>query len=145
MTSYGDYINNFSKDIANSDLTPSSDEYMYSNAKAMEIYGQGKRFQIEDNTLNYEVVKIVKDIVDRHFYHVQLQFYVQVANKGVVFTFVMDKSDAQYSYFMETLYMFITSQIYKTYGSYFLVSREDEQLENNLISLKIKVKKDEEV
>jgi hypothetical protein len=40
--------------------------------------------------------------------------------------------------------MFISTQIYRRYGTFFIVTREDEQLEDNKIALKVKVKKTEE-
>lgn len=144
--SYKEYLQEFEDQsyVNTSNLTPSTDDFMYPNAKAMEIYSQGKRFQIEDNLIYYEIVKIVRDIVDRHFYSQQVQFYIQIANKAVIFKFVIDKVDAKYSYFVETLYMFITTQIYRRYGTYFTVTREDELLGDNKIVLKVKVEKTKE-
>ena len=144
--SYKKYLCEFEeKSYTNySDQTPSTDEFMYSNTKALELYGQGKRFTIEDNLLFYEVIKIVRDVVDRHFYSQQLQFYIQIADKVVQFTFIIDKVDAKYSYFVETLFMFITTQIYRKYGTFFTITREDEILGDNKISLKVKVKKNKE-
>jgi len=141
--SYRKYIREFEEKIY-SDLNPSTDEFMYSNAKALELYGQGKRFKIEDNLLFYEIVKIVRDVVDRHFYSQEVQFHIQIANKEVQFTFIINKVDAKYSYFVETLFMFINNQIYRRYGTFFKVTREDEQLGDNKIALKVKVKKTEE-
>lgn len=127
-----------------SDLNSSTDEIMYSNARALEIYGRGKRFDIEDNIILYEVVKIVREIVDKHFYQPEVRFFIQVADRQAEFTFIVDKTDAKYSYFIETLFMFISGEIYRTYGDYFILEREDELLEDNKVKLKITVKKNEE-
>lgn len=136
---YKEYFREFEEKIYN-DLIPSTDNIMYSNARAMEIYGQGKRFKIEDNLLFYEVIKVVRDVIDKHFYQNSIRFYTEIANKEVTFTFVMDMMDIKYSYFLETLYMFITSQLFKKFGDYFEISREDEIRENNEAILKINVK-----
>ena len=141
--SYRQYLKEF-EETSFSDPTVSTDDYMYSNAKAMEIYGQGKRFTIEDNLMFYEVVKIVKDVIDRHYYQNQTQLYIQIKDKELVFSFLIDKTENRYTFFIETLYMFVTTQIYRQFGNYFEISREDGVTEDNKVVLKIFVKKTEE-
>lgn len=141
---YKTYLREHEETQLHDDPIHSTDEYMYSNARALDLYGQGKRFEIEDNLIYYEIVKVVRDLVDKHFYQHPVQFYIQVANKEVVFTFVIGRVDAKYSYFIETLYMFITTQIYRQFGSFFKVSREDEVIDNDRVVLRIKVKKSED-
>ena len=121
-----------------SDKLGSTDEFMYSNARALDIYGQGKRFKIEDNQLFYEVVKIVKEIIDRHYYNQQVTLSVDIANKAVLFTFIVDSKDIKHSYFIETLYMFINIQLSRQYGGYFKILRDDYQADGKSV-LKIKV------
>ena len=124
-----------------SDPIQSTDEYMYTNARALELYGHGKRFQIEDNSLLYEVIKIFKDVIDRHFYQNQIRTSIQIADKSVIFTLLIAKDDVKFSYFVETIYMFIATQIFKQFGKYFEISREDDVSEDNNVILKIKVTK----
>ncbi|MEM4261312.1 MAG: hypothetical protein QXG00_08765 [Candidatus Woesearchaeota archaeon] len=138
--SYTSYLREFEERVY-SDLTPSTDDIMYANARAMDIYGQGKRFQIEDNLIYYEIVKIIREIVDKHFYQHPVHFYIQVANKEAIFTFIIEKIDAKYSYFVETLYMYVTTQIYRKFGDYFNVIREDEVEDNDSVIMRIIVRK----
>ena len=143
--SYKKYLLEYEEKTAtvHSDQLKSTDDVMYSNARALELYGQGKRFNIEDNVTLYEIVKIVREIVDKHFYYIPVQFYIQIADREAHFTFIIDKVDIKFSYFVETLFMFITTQIYRIYGNYFVVERTQENKENNKVEMTVIVKKSE--
>jgi len=141
---YKKYLQEF-EEKSYSDVLKSTDDIMYSNARAMEIYGRGKRFDIADNLILYEVVKIVRDTIDKHFYQNSVKFSIQIADREAHFTFIVGKEDAKYSYFLETLFMYITNEIYRTYGNYFNIDREEKSAGKNKVKLKIIVKKNEEV
>jgi hypothetical protein len=128
-----------------SDTPKSTDTFMYSNAKAIDIYAHGKSFKIQDNLKLYEVVKIVRDSIDRHYYQCQIGMRIDVGNKKAVFHFFFNKKDREYYYISGTLNQFISTQLFKVYGNYFKVTSEEKNLENSDVELEVTVEINEEI
>ena len=84
--SYNDTNKAVGGDIAKSTL-----DLMQNKTPIVNLYGDGKGFSISDNAKLYEIVKIVKNIVDLNFYNqnvttMSFQFSIDVKQSAVVFT-----------------------------------------------------------
>jgi len=75
-------------------------EIMYPNAGLVDLYADEKGFKINDNSKLYEVVKVVKDIIDFNFYvkgmsTISFQFGINVNTNSAVFTITFNDNQAQ--------------------------------------------------
>lgn len=75
-------------------------EVMYPNAGLIDIYADGKAFKISDNTKLYEVIKVVKDIIDFQFYNkgmttISFGFGINVGSNCAIFTISFNDNQAQ--------------------------------------------------
>jgi hypothetical protein len=75
----------------------SIDDIMKVTAPVLDLYGNQKDFKISDNTVLYEIVKVVKDIIDTKFYSrgdqsLNFSFAIDVRNRCVIFKMTFDGS-----------------------------------------------------
>ena len=68
-------------------------------APVIDAYSQGKNFTIGDNTKLYEIIKVVKDVVDNQFYNrgaraFSFGFTIDVKSHCVCFNITMDDDQA---------------------------------------------------
>jgi formyltetrahydrofolate synthetase len=60
------------------------------NAPILNLYATGDSFKINDNSKLYEIIKLFKDLTDKHQYLQSLTYAIDVNNKLVKFTVVTD-------------------------------------------------------
>jgi hypothetical protein len=72
------------------DKPKSTDDIVYPSAPIVDIYADGSAFSIHDNQKLYEIIKVVKNIIDRQFFNqgkrtLSFAFNINVLNKLVEF------------------------------------------------------------
>jgi hypothetical protein len=108
----------------NSDPILNADEFMNSNSKLMSLYADGKGFNLTDNLDLYEVIKLVKDLTDKHFYFKDLVWKADIANRKVVITFKLGNGKEENDFFLQGVKQYILTQIFKKFGSVYTIDTE---------------------
>jgi hypothetical protein len=130
-----------------SDEVMNADGYMYSNSDSMSYYSRGNGFEIEDNIDFYEVVKIVKDLTDKHIFLKNLVWKVDIGGGEALFTFELDGEDSSeevHDFFYESMNQFLVSNILLKFGDFFeFDSRIKRDSVRSVFEFEVKKKKGE--
>jgi len=107
----------------NSDPTLNSDEFLYSNSDSMSFYARGNGFDIADNQDLYEIIKLVKDLTDKHLYFRDMFWKVDVARRKAVFNFILGKevTDESDEFFLKGVQQYVTTQMIKKFGNLYMI------------------------
>lgn len=108
----------------NSDKVHKSDDFMYSNSDAVSYYSKGNGFKVNDNQEFYEVIKLVKDVTDKHLYVRNLKWKSNIKDKKVEFDFILgdDVSNKDSNdFFMNGIEQHLMLNIFKKFGSIFIM------------------------
>lgn len=113
-----EYHNTCNLDII-SEQSPihNADEYLYSNSELMSHYGNAKDVNINDNSRLDEVVKLIKDIFDKHFYVQNVTWKVDVKNRRVKLSFyVQNSDDGSDAFFLEGLVQHVLTSVARKFA-----------------------------
>lgn len=95
-------------------------DYVKSNSRIFDIYGSGSTLDMQDNQRIYEVIKVVKDIMDRHLFINSVQYRTNNRTKSVVFHFILtDDDDMANEFFLQGLLQYVTNEVNNKIGSAF--------------------------
>jgi len=100
----------------NSDPILNADEFMYSNSEPQNYYSRGKGFDLTDNSELYEIIKLVKDLTDRHFYIKNMTWKVNIAHREAEFVFKLRDGDDSNEFFLNGVREFISSEVVRVFG-----------------------------
>ena len=132
------YYPNEPKAEDNSDIVLNSDDFMYSNTDAQSYYARGNGFNIEDNQEFYQVVKLVKDMTDKHIFFKDLTWKVNIAHRKAVFIFkIGNKEDNRTDdVFLQGVHQFVSLECWRRYGDLFNIGTEfTTDLDNNRVMI----------
>ncbi|MFW6282044.1 MAG: hypothetical protein ACOC1O_04550 [bacterium] len=101
----------------NSDPILNADEFIKSNSDIMDFYSKGKGFDLTDNLELYEVVKMVKDLLDKHLFQEDVTWKVDIANRKAIFTFKI-KGDNN-KYFLHRIQYYVINKISVKFSNVF--------------------------
>lgn len=107
----------------NSDPTLNSDEFLYSNSDSMSFYARGNGFNITDNLDLYEIIKLVKDLTDKHLYFRDMSWNVDVVRRKAIFNFILGKevTDESDEFFLKGVQQYVTTQMIKKFGNLYMI------------------------
>ncbi|MFW6312143.1 MAG: hypothetical protein ACOC1K_07910 [Nanoarchaeota archaeon] len=117
------------------------DDLMNPDSELQSKYSDGKLINISDNQEFYEVVKLVKDMTDRHIYMRDMTWSVNIADNKAIFTFKLDKVDSKEDYFLEGIKQYVISKLFMNFGNLFDVDSESLKDANERSIMKIIVEK----
>ncbi len=103
------------------------EDFRKSNTEPMTYYAKGNGFDLTDNSDLYEVVKLVKDMVDRHLYMRDLTWKVDIAHRKAVFVFTLGNlyyEDEVDDFFLQGVQQYVTGDMMKRYGSLYNIDSE---------------------
>lgn len=107
-----------------SDYTLNADEFMYSKSDHQSYYSKGNGSEFNDNQEFYEVIKIVKDMTDKHLYNRDLSWKVNVGKGKAEFIFTVGEdvdSKESNDFFMKGIEQHLLLNIFKKFGTIFKV------------------------
>ena len=99
----------------------------------LDIYGNGKDFEITDNQQLYEIVKMVKDILDKHFYAENFLYNMGVEYNKLIVKFMDEdekkdaisiKNSMWTSYILDDIIGFIELEFNRKYPNKVKVKKE---------------------
>jgi len=132
----------------NSDPILNADEFLYSNADAQSFYARGNGFNITDNQDLYEVIKLIKDMTDRHLYMRELSWKVDVKNRRAHFIFRLgnEENDITEDFFLQGINQYVISELWKKYGPLYDVDVKFDKdgSGQNVMEMTVAKNKDEE-
>lgn len=128
----------------NSDATLDADEFLYGNSQLISYYSKGNGFKLNDNQDYYEVIKMVKDMTDKHFYHRDMVWKVDVAHNKAVFQFKLGKSEnlEQNNFFLSGIQQYILTGLLKKFGDSYKIDTEFSKSLDGQDVMTVKVEKD---
>jgi len=85
------------------------------DAPIFNIYGAGKQFRIRDNSILFEIVKMVKDVLDKHFYRDQIIYDIDIKYDVLEMKFVMSRGEYKAEAFVEGIADWIRNKMFKKY------------------------------
>lgn len=129
----------------NSDPILDADEFLKPNAETLEIYAKGKGFDLTDNQDLYEVVKLVKDMTDKHLYMKDMTWKVDIKNRKAIFTFRLGEDEEldQNDFFLQGVEKYIISEMWRKYGPLYDVNAEFLKDAKGRDVMKLAVEKDD--
>jgi hypothetical protein len=120
-----------------------TDDFMYSNSEPISYYARGNGVDLTSNSDLYEIIKVVKDLTDKHFFVRDLVWKVDVKRRRAIFTFKLGNGDEEDQYFLDGVKTYILTNVgYKMGPNY---SSESELLKNEegQLVLKLTIMKDQ--
>jgi hypothetical protein len=102
-----------------------AEDFIKSNSDVLNIYSKGKDFDLTDNQNLYEVVKLMKDILDKHLFVRDIVYKFDIKNRKLTVNIELREGyeDGNY-YFLDGFYQYIVSQINLKFGSNFFKIRK---------------------
>jgi len=130
----------------NSDPVLDADEFMYSNSDPLSYYSRGNGINLADNSDLYEVIKLVKDVTDKHLYMRDMTWKVNIANRSANFIFRLgDEDDTDTNgFFLQGVQQYIVSELWKRYGPFYDVNAEFLKNDNGADIMNLTVKRKDE-
>lgn len=111
----------------------------------VDIYGNGEEFNIVDNQDLYEMVKIIKDYIDKHFYASNFKYNYAVDYNKLIFQVENEKKNQQSSMFhyliADDMVNMIQNRIQRQYNRMYSVSKEVYDLDEDNEIIKIIISK----
>ena len=122
---------------------------MYSNTDNQTFYARGNGADIPDNQDFYEVVKLVKDMTDRHLYMRDMTWKVDIARRKAVFTFTVGETEEDIEvndFFLQGIQQHLLSSMWKQFGAFYKIDTKfvKDNDGRNIMRLEVKKDKDEE-
>lgn len=110
----------------NSDQVLNADEFMKSNTELQTYYANGSGIDFVDDQGLYEVVKLVKDLTDKHLFIRNVVWKVDIAHRMAVFTFKLGDKDSKSSddFFLAGVERYLISELWKKYGPLYKIEAE---------------------
>ena len=102
----------------NSDPILDADEFMKPNAEILNMYSKGQGFDLTDNSDLYEVVKLVKDMTDKHLYMRNMKWKVDIAHRQAKFTFSLgdEMSKEADDFFLQGVQNYVMKEMVQKFG-----------------------------
>jgi hypothetical protein len=109
----------------NSDSVLDASEFM-PNSKMQDIYTHGKGFDVTDNQDFYEVVKLVKDMMDKHLFQRDLTWRVDIAHRKAKFTFKLAEQMSKEAddFFLQGVQQYVMQQMTRKFGPLYTIDTE---------------------
>lgn len=128
----------------NSDPVLDASEFM-PNSELQRIYSKGKGLDITDNQDLYEVIKLVKDMTDKHLYMRDMTWKVDIANRKANFTFKVDSVNSD-DFFLKGIQQYVVQEIFKKFGPLYKVDTKylKDNKGNSIMELKVEKEEDTE-
>ena len=128
----GNPIDNFPdhKEDENSD-----DPFLRDGAPILNLYDNGDGFRINDNSKLYEVIKLFKDMTDKHLFFQNVSYAIDVNKKCIVFDIVTDNDHVMTVDILHTFVDNLKAQIEKRFGKSFefeIQNKDDNDILGNI-------------
>jgi hypothetical protein len=95
----------------NSDQVPNTSDFMYSNSEPLTYYARGNGFDLTDNQDFYEVIKLIKDFVDRNVFAKNMTWKADIKNRKLQISFTVGDGSETDEFFFDGLRMYILSKV----------------------------------
>jgi hypothetical protein len=111
----------------------------------LNVYGSGERFDISDNEDLFQMVKMIKDMIDKHFYSSNFKYSYKVDYQTLVFEVESQKNSQEVSMvnhlIVDDLVNMVETGISRRYQNLFKISRETCDIGEGKEIIKIIIKK----
>jgi len=124
-----------------------ADEYLYSNSEPMTYYANGNGFELTDNDQLYEIIKLVHELTDKHFFVRDLTWKANIKHRYVEFIFKLGEGDDEADkFFLDGVHAYLNSEILKNFGPLYNVYKEPfvDSVGKNSAKITVKKKSEEE-
>jgi hypothetical protein len=127
---YIQFLEDLDNDVTKSDFIHAQDDVMYSNADVVSYYSNGIGFDLTDNTELYEIVKLFRDIVDKHLYSNNFKYNITVKNRELKLFFEYDKED-KHAFFLERLIDIFVTKVSIIFKNQYTFKNETRDSDND--------------
>jgi hypothetical protein len=128
-------------DIVPSPSLRDADDFMYSNSEPMSYYARGNGFDLTSNSDLYEIVKVVKDLTDKHFFVRDLVWKANIKRREVELLFTLGTGDEADQFFMDGVEHYIITNIGYKLGPYYSSEKEMITGDDGQLTLKLTIKR----
>jgi hypothetical protein len=96
------------------------------NSEMQKFYARGSGLDITDNQDLYEVVKMVKDMTDKHLYARDMTWKVDIANRKATFSFISgeNEDDVVNEFFLQGVQQYIITEILRKFGPLYKIDSD---------------------
>jgi len=114
-------VNNMSDDPQKTDLSPT--------AEFLKAYSKGEdEAVLLDNQILYEIIKIVKDIMDKHLYIREISYLAKLSQNKVEFDIIYEVYENLADYYVDGMVDFIEAIIEQRYPNSFEFDRRKKEV-----------------
>lgn len=110
----------------------------------MGIYSRGEKFEIHDNQDLYEIVKMVKDFTDKHFYAQNFKYLTEVSYRTLIIRIIQNPKKLGQGdimdYHVSSVIQFITSNIERLFPGKYNLASSKKTLPNGLQETTVVIK-----
>ena len=131
----------------NSDPILNADEFMYSNTDNQTFYARGNGSDIPDNQDFYEVIKLVKDMTDKHIYVRDMVWKVDIIRRRAIFNFTVgddEESIEVNDFFLQGIQQHLLRNMWKQFGALYKIDTKFVKDNEGRDMMRIEVYKDDE-
>lgn len=114
---YKDQESQTSVELPDGDKT--IDDLRKSSAPVLKLYSNDEEYSIDDNATLYEIVKLFKDITDKHFYIQNFAYDIDVRNKAVTFRMIAESDDTTEEQLLDAVGGMINQSVKEKFGNAF--------------------------
>ena len=108
------------------------------------MYSDGKHLNISDNQDLFEIVKIIKDFTDKHFYAQNFKYLTEVSYRTLTIKIIQNPNTLGQGdimdYHVSSVIQFIISNIERIYPGKYSLTSSKKTLSNGLEETKVVIK-----
>jgi hypothetical protein len=111
----------------NSDPILNADEFMYSNSEIHDYYSKGSGFRVNDSQDFLEVIKLIKDLTDKHLFLKNMTWKADVKSKKLIVSFSVseeENSDEVDNFFFNSIQQNLVANLLRKFDSLFKIDTE---------------------
>ena len=112
-----DYKNLSCERIDNT-VSAGKEEDFESNSPILSIYGRGEHFNISDEKVLFEIVKMIKGFVDRHPFILSMSYKFKMEERSLTFYLTVTGDNIYLRYALETIGSNIEETIIRKYPDF---------------------------
>ena len=132
-------------DLSDQILDP--EEFLKPNSEIQKAYAKGTGFDLTSNSDLYEVVKLVKDMTDKHLYMRDMTWNVDIAHRKAKFTFRLndEMSSEADDFFLQGVQQYVMKEMIQKFGPlYKLDTRFLRDTSGRIMEMTVEKEKDEQ-
>jgi hypothetical protein len=100
------------------DTISATEEDIKSNSPILSIYGRGDHFNISDESVLFEIVKLIKGFVDRHPFITSMSYKFKMEEKSLTFNLTVNGDSMNLRYILEGIGSNIQENIAERYPNF---------------------------